>query len=68
MGRLLDNLKLLNSLTLTLLFSYSNKPFVHSNQIPTYITLPSSRNLFDIIFTKLNALRRYLLQTGTNRN
>ena len=31
----------------------------------TYITLPSSCNLHDVIFTKLNALRRHLLETRT---
>ena len=46
-------------------FCYSMKSVVHSNQISNYITLLSSRNLFDVIFTKLNALRRRLLQTGT---
>ena len=33
-----------------------------------YITLPNSRNSFDVIFTKWNALRRHLLQTGTIQN
>ena len=44
------------------------KSFVHSNQISTYITLRGSRNLFDLVFAKLNALKRHLLETGTARN
>ena len=47
---------------------YSKKSFAHSNQVSTFITLLSSRNLFDVIFIKLNALRRHLFQTGTIRN
>ena len=37
-----------NADTVVLLF----KSFIHSNQLSTYITLPSSCNLFDVIFTK----------------
>ena len=42
--------------------------FVHSNQLYTYITLLSSPNLFDVILTKLNALRKHLFHTGTILN
>ena len=44
---------------------YSKNSFVHSNQISIYITLPSSRNLIDEIFTKINYLRNAPLE---NRN
>ena len=54
-------------LTSILLLCHSKEPFVHSNQVSTCILLPSSRNSFDIIFTKLSALTRNLLQTRTIR-
>ena len=46
---------------------YSKKSFVHPNQTSIYITRPNSRNLFDVIFIRLNTLRRHLkLETIRN--